>query len=570
MVLNFIPSGARRLAGWLSLGTVAYYLYRWYTVRLFFRRLKAAGLPLMPHSWLLGHIGLIASLPPSDFPMDAYGNYMQTRFQKNWKKIFPERETCPHVLYVDMWPFFQPVVIVTDPEVATQYMSHPSTPKHPIARRFLYPLTQNLDLVTSEGQLWKTWRARLNPGFSARNLLGLLPEILEEVDTFVEILRSKTGNQNEGEGWGDLFEMEGCTTNMTFDVIGRAGLGIKLGSQRQNADSTGFREVLAETVDLLVLEENTKTLRKRLSPWRRYKIWANQRYMDRILMPQIERELHRSKDEENTGATAQKTVLELSVKTTKEEMGPGADISELDPMFVKTLLAQLKIFLFAGHDTTATSLCWIWHELGRNPDALETMRKEHDEIFGKDVGKAREMLEREPALVNRCPYTNGVVKEGLRLHPNIASARLGSKSINLRNVPGFPNTSFPTEGLMIWDGVQAMHARDDIWVDAQSFRPERWMVTDENDPMHPPKNAWRPFSIGPRNCIGQELAMLEMKLTMIMTARELDVVEDWDEWDRQNPGKSKDTYNGERMYQIKGSTPHAKEGMPTRVRLARR
>lgn len=92
-----------------------------------------------------------------------------------------------------------------------------SQPKSDSLRRFLRPLTENKDLVSLEGQLWKQWRNVFNPGFSASNLIHLVPQIAKEVSTFCQILRERAQA-------GDMFLLEEATVNLTMDTIGRVAL----------------------------------------------------------------------------------------------------------------------------------------------------------------------------------------------------------------------------------------------------------------------------------------------------------------------------------------------------------
>jgi hypothetical protein len=71
----------------------------------------------------------------------------------------------------------------------------------------------------------------------------------------------------------------------------------------------------------------------------------------------------------------------------------------------------------------------------------------------------------------------------------------------------------------------------DLWPRATEFLPERFLVTDENL-LYPPKNAHRPFELGTTRCIGEELAMMEMKLVLILTSRELKFNFDWAGWNK--------------------------------------
>lgn len=90
-------------------------------------------------------------------------------------------------------------------------------------------------------------------------------------------------------------------------------------------------------------------------------------------------------------------------------------------------------------------------------------------------------------------------------------------------------------------------------------------MRDEADPLHPVKNAFRPWEMGPRNCIGQELASLELRLILALTVREFEVETAYPE--------SAPTCQGEKVYQakLKGMlTGHASMGLPVRVHQGRR
>lgn len=111
--------------------------------------------------------------------------------------------------------------MVTDPVAASQFTVVQSLPKTPGVREYVEPLTSCIDILCTEGQIWKTWRSRFNPGFSQRNLTAILPEVIEEANVFVDGLKDMAG---EGGGWGSVFQLEKRTTNLTFDIICRAAL----------------------------------------------------------------------------------------------------------------------------------------------------------------------------------------------------------------------------------------------------------------------------------------------------------------------------------------------------------
>ncbi len=89
---------------------------------------------------------------------------------------------------------------------------------------------------------------------------------------------------------------------------------------------------------------------------------------------------------------------------------------------------------------------------------------------------------------------------------------------------------FPTGGFVVWDGNFAIHRDPELWARPTDFLPERWLVTDEKDPLHPPRNVWRPFELGARNCIGQHLATVEMKMVLALVLKDFDVECAWEAW----------------------------------------
>lgn len=174
---------------------------------------------MLPHSWLLGHLPIVAQLK-NDMPPDISFIAFHGWLADNVKKYFPELDEVPPVVYLDMWPFLKcPVVVVFDAEASANFMANRSLRKHSITRDFLRPLTGGLDILSSFGEPWKKWRSTFNPGFSPRNVVLMIPELLEEMLTFAENLEKSAG---EDGSWGPMFQMQDRTTHLTLDVIFRA------------------------------------------------------------------------------------------------------------------------------------------------------------------------------------------------------------------------------------------------------------------------------------------------------------------------------------------------------------
>jgi hypothetical protein len=270
-----------------------------------------------------------------------------------------------------------------------------------------------------------------------------------------------------------------------------------------------------------VIFKNLSTLPRRIKPSYTLEEWRCNRIMRKILLPHIERQTGSEQ------STTQKTVVQLAMKEYNAEAHGEKRRASTSSRFIEDVLGLTKQFLFAGHDTTATTITWAFHYLFKNPDALDKLRAEHDEVFGSDTTSVSEALIRSPHLLNSLPYTLAVTKEVLRVSPIAASLRKGSPEFMFNASDG---TRLPTDGFAVITGTAATHYHPDLWPRVNEFLPERWVVP-KGHPLYPVKHAWRPFEMGPMNCIGQELALMEVKLVLLFTVRELDIEPAWKEWD---------------------------------------
>ena len=163
------------------------------------------------------------------------------------------------------------------------------------------------------------------------------------------------------------------------------------------------------------------------------------------------------------------------------------------PSDVEVLTSNIKALLFAGHDTTSSTICFLFKCLQDNPDSLAKMRTEHDLIIGTDPAKAGEVIKSAPHLLYELPYTLGVIKETLRLYPIASTIRQGISGFSL-TLPG-STVQYPMEGFAPWIAIHAIHQSPDLWQRPLEFLPQRWTVPQGHE-LFPPKDAWMPFSIG--------------------------------------------------------------------------
>jgi cytochrome P450 len=315
-------------------------------------------------------------------------------------------------------------------------------------------------------------------------------------------------------------------------------------------------------------------------------------YYGRILETFINRELQKRFNEmklERAAANGNqsmraKSVVALAIEQyiaeSQKKDTESLDNLKLDKDFAQIAANQVRLFIFAGNDTTATAIGYAYHMLAMHPEALEQLRAELDSVFGVD-GNVGDHLKEKPALLNQCRYTLAFIKETLRFYPPASSIRAGTSSVSLVDRKG---TTIPTEGLNATIMHRFIHINPRVWPRPLEFLPERWLVEPGHE-LHVPttSGAYRPFEHGPRNCIGQTLVLNELRIALIMTARTFQITPAYEEWDAikeanesswsklaKSLGVKKDKVRppkGERAYQTSRSGAHPAEGYPCRVTL---
>ncbi|XP_071332500.1 cytochrome P450 3A27-like [Trachinotus anak] len=163
------------------------------------------------------------------------------------------------------------------------------------------------------------------------------------------------------------------------------------------------------------------------------------------------------------------------------------------------ILSQAMIFIFAGYETSSSTLCFTAYNLATNPHIQKTLQEEIDETFPEKGQPTYEAL-------MQMEYLDMVVNESMRLYP-IAN-RLERMSKASVEVNGF---TIP-KGTVIMVPVYTLHRDPALWSEPEVFKPERFSKENKDniDPY-----AFLPFGAGPRNCIGMRFALLMMKLALV-------------------------------------------------------
>jgi cytochrome P450 len=158
---------------------------------------------------------------------------------------------------------------------------------------------------------------------------------------------------------------------------------------------------------------------------------------------------------------------------------------------------EVMTLFLAGHETTALALSWSWYLLATHPEAEQKFHAELDEVLG---GRAPTVSD-----LPRLKYTEMIAKESMRLYP--PAYAVGREALEETEVGGYR----VPKGTQLF-AFQWVTQRDPRYFDGpDAFKPERWNgETGEQVP----KYAYFPFGGGPRQCIGNYFAMMEIVLLL--------------------------------------------------------
>jgi cytochrome P450 len=184
-------------------------------------------------------------------------------------------------------------------------------------------------------------------------------------------------------------------------------------------------------------------------------------------------------------------LLQMLMEAKDEETG--------EQMSDRQLRDECMTIFLAGHETTALALTWLWYLLDQNPAEIDKLRAEANEVL---QGRNPDMGD-----VMKLEYTRMALEETMRLYPPawvIGRRNIADEVIGGYHVPANYNILIP---------VYQMHRDPDIWEDPLRFDPERFRKGQLKD-KH--RFAYFPFGGGPRLCIGNNFALMEMQIVVAM------------------------------------------------------
>lgn len=371
------------------------------------------------------------------------------------------------------------IIAVADPEWFAHVLidNQKNYVKDPTYRQLGLALGNGL--LLNEGESWYRQRRLAQPAFYKTRLNALIKVMDDITDGYMLSLREQAGTN---------IRVDSYMTQVTSDVVIATLLG------------NSFKE------EFRFIQSQIRKLQEHLA--------------DRIRMPlSIPFSYLNGKH-----AAFKRTLARLDEKiyqVISERRKKGVDGNELMSMLMsardedtnelmsdKQLRDELVTMYIAGHETSAYCLSWTLYLLTQYPEKLAKLREEVDSVFKSHGGKL------DVERIRELRYARQVVDESLRLYP---TAPIISREVVEDDHIG-PFTI--RKGTWLLLVIANLHRDPKYWKDPATFVPERF-DPDQGDSR--PKNVYLPFGTGPRTCIGNNFALMEIVMVLSKLVYNFDI-----------------------------------------------
>ena len=419
-----------------------------------------------PGHWLLGHIPILSDRENT--------RHMWDRVMAKHPRLFSTR-----VLFIRR-------VHLVHPETVALLLKT-GEPKSWLAYRFLHPWLGD-GLLLSSGKRWSRDRRLLTQGFHFDILRNYVP-------IYQEAMSIMLSRWSQAAAAGEAVNATRSSTLLTLDVTLRCIMSYECHCQEEGLRSEEMEYTTSvHKIAQLIMARVYNVLHHNdfiYSISRNGKLF--QKHLDACHAISQEIITRRRKKLEESG---EKLLTKKSSKTldfldillsVRDDNGQGLTDREVQE--------QVDTFLFEGHDTTASALQYSLHYLAKHPHLQEKCRVEVLSV----VGDSHEIYHEH---LGELHYLTQFIKESMRISgtvPNISRELTAPLQVDDYTLP---------VGTWIFVPIYAVHINPTVWDDPHTFDPDRF-TPERCAKRHP--FAFIPFSAGPRNCIGQSLAMDELK-----------------------------------------------------------
>jgi cytochrome P450 len=319
-------------------------------------------------------------------------------------------------------------------------------------------------LLTIDGDFHRRSRRIMLPAFHREQLQASVETIVEETEVALGELRP-----------GASIDLYGWTRRLALRVAMRALFGLDPdGKAARRIDAA---ELFEEALAFYASDYFLRVFRGRRSPWGRMQVAA--RRLDTLIYAEIA-------DRRASGRRGT-DILSLLLDASDEDGNRLSDLQIRD---------EVMTLLFAGHDTTTSTVSFMFYELARQPEILARLAAEQDELCPDGRPSAGQLLGGE------LPELEMVLDETLRKYP---PAWVGPR--RAVETFEFAGQQVPARAFVNYCSW-ASHHLPDVFPDPESFRPERFGPEAR---AALPRGAYVPFGGGSRTCIGMRFGQLEVR-----------------------------------------------------------
>jgi cytochrome P450 len=342
--------------------------------------------------------------------------------------------------------------------------------------RLLQPLVGDNSLLMIEGDRHRQRRKLLLPPFHG-----------ERMQAYGELICNLTRNIVDRLEPNQSFAARHVTQAISLQVILEAVYGLQ--------DSDRSEELKQRITRLANIFESALTSTFLFFPWLQQDLgawspWGNFVRQQKAIDEAIYQELATRRRED---CSQRQDILSLMMSA-RDESGEVMKDDELRD--------ELMTLMLAGHETTATAIAWGLYWLHRYPEIKAKLQSEIASL-GEDP---------EPMAIAKLPYLDAVCKETLRIYP-VAMLTFPRTVLEPTELMGYKLEV----GQVLMGCIYLLHQREDVYPEHHQFKPERFLEREFDS------YEFFPFGGGKRRCIGEALAMLELKLVLATIVTEYDL-----------------------------------------------
>ncbi|EFN83830.1 Cytochrome P450 9e2, partial [Harpegnathos saltator] len=387
----------------------------------------------------------------------------------------------PDAKYIGIYAMTQPVILFRDPELIKEiFIKNFEAFPNRLGFSFIHDPLFSKNLFSLQGQKWKDVRTLLSPAFTSSKIKTMFTLMSECAIDFTKSLSEMSANKSD-------MDMKDAFTKYTNDVIASCAFGIKVNSISDPTNK--FYVYGKEAINFQGLRAY-KFFFFSTFPWltRLLGLKFLSDEVGHFFRNIIKSTIHTRDTENITRPDMIQLMMDIRGKRESER-----------ELSIEDMTAQAFIFFLGGFETSSTAMSFIAQEITANPDVQANLQKEIDKTLQDSNGEVTY------EVINRLEYLDAVINEVLRLYPPIAFLeRLCEKDYELP--PSLPNEKPFTlkKGMAVWVPVYSLQ-RDEKYYDVpEKFNPERSLGNNSL--------CYIPFGLGPRMCIANRFAMLEIKV----------------------------------------------------------